>query len=103
MKKIALVIIAIFLLAACSTTQVSKSDKTGETFFDAEIVETLIPGKTTQEEVRERLGEPYPDPLKTPERWTYMYTYQKQIIFTFEDGVLKSKQWSEEFGIGAGK
>jgi len=103
MTRLFLVATSIMLLVACTTTSPTTQHKEAEKpFFDASIVQSFIPEKTTQEEIRKALGEPYPDPLKTPERWTYMYTYQKQIIFTFDNGTLTGKQWSKEFGIGKG-
>ena len=94
--------LSMLMLVACSTTQTPEATKAEKTFFDVTVVENFVIGKTTQEEIRDTLGDPYPEPLKTPERWTYMYTYQKQIIFTFNEGILTEKKWSTEYGIGAG-
>jgi outer membrane protein assembly factor BamE (lipoprotein component of BamABCDE complex) len=103
LKKLLPLAIIAFLLASCSSAPSTKSTSGDKPFFDAAIVDTLVPGKATSQDVRKALGEPYPDPLKSDNRWTYMYTYQKQIIFIFENGILKEKKWSEEFGIGGNK
>ncbi|HSH68578.1 MAG TPA: outer membrane protein assembly factor BamE [Deferrisomatales bacterium] len=102
MKRLIAFAISILFLVACATAPTPEPAKTDGAFFDANVVDTFLPGKTTQQDIRTALGEPYPDPLKSSERWTYMYTYQKQIIFTFDDGILTGKQWSTEHGIGIG-
>ena len=100
MKSLSALLVCLLVIVGCSTAPKMQSTKADKTFFDAEVVETFILGKTTQMQIREALGAPYPDPLKTPERWTYMYTYKRQIIFTFDKEVLTGKKWSEEYGIG---
>ena len=103
MRKLGVLFTLLVLAFACSTTQVQKIAEPDKTFFDAATVDSFILRKTTQQEVRKALGEPYPDPLKTDNRWTYMYTYQKQIILFFENGILTDKKWSEEYGISVPK
>jgi outer membrane protein assembly factor BamE (lipoprotein component of BamABCDE complex) len=101
-KLLSLAAMALFI-ASCAGAPAQKTSTAQKPFFDAAVVDTLTPGKATREDVRKALGEPYPDPLKSDNRWTYMYTYQKQIIFLFENGILKEKKWSEEYGIGVDK
>lgn len=94
-------LLALLVLAvSCSTVRVEKAPAPPRTFFDAAVVEGFVVGKSTQNEVRQALGEPYPDPLKSEKRWTYLYTHQKQIVLSFEGGILTGKQWSEQYGIG---
>jgi len=101
-RELLAVALAIGLMAACSSAPSEKAAEAQKPFFDAAVVDTFTPGKTTQADIRAALGEPYPEPQKSPERWTYMYTYRRQIVFTFKDGVLTGKTWSEEYGIGVG-
>lgn len=103
MKKILALLAALLLTIACSTQPTAKTADESKPFFDIAKADALTPGQTTREEVRATLGEPYPDPLKTDERWTYMYTYQRQLVLIFKSGVLVEKKWSEEHGIGIQK
>lgn len=104
LKKLVVLFAALVLAAACSAPPAPKAAEAEQPYFDAAKADALVPGKSTREDARELLGAPYPDdPRKSDERWTYMYTLKRQLVLTFRGGVLSSKEWSEEYGIGGGK
>ncbi len=103
------VLLFVILLAACSSAPTAQkvapqavADE--KPYFDASLVEELIVGKSTQKDVLVVMGPPYPDdPEKETGRLVYMYTLKRQVIFTFDGVVLKSKEWTDIYGIHMGK
>lgn len=101
MRKLLTLVCALLITAACSAPPAAKPVEGEKPYFDAAKADALVPGKSTREDARRLLGEPYADdPRKSDDLWTYMYTLKRQLVLTFKGGVLAGKEWSEEYGIG---
>lgn len=91
---------SLLFLAACSSTPAAKPGPASAHYFDSALFDKLTVGKTTKAEVVSIMGQPYSDdPEKATGRWVYMHSMQRQAVLTFDGEVLRSKEWTDKYGI----